>query len=452
MDSESDRVSASREFPIEDVLTVVTGKLLVEDMGRVYRIMAHMLGVTPLTHQLPRALAVCGRAIMEQHPLSRAVALVWRVTRENAAETLAEIRLLIGADTLAIQPLPIGRWTDCDPVQELADMMAARRRQRKERRPVPAPQERSLAVMLDDEDEGLSPRSTYYLDWFLNLKCADDVLTAASPIGHRAAKEITEAVAVVKAVRHLLLAGHASTKAGFETMRGWRLVDLASGNALVPVIAAHLFPLDWCLAADKRPRKRAWENVRRFGYLAACVDIAKDDVALSLLFPARGADATFSGVVVTAVHPCGELAEAVVRHFLRDANCRHLVLMPCCADGKPHSYGWLDDRLGGYDRWCLSLCDALRDAGCSVSAKRDPFVLSPCNVVITASKPPAPDWPKVFEKEMTVPVEVDWLTMPKTKTLDAASVVGKEMAGIFSGAGGKSGASESVRTGAAGLP
>ena len=240
------------------------------------------------------------------------------------------------------------------------------------------------------DDSEVLWRSTYYLNWFFGLRCAGDVLNAVSPIGKQPAKEITEAVAVVRAVRRLLLAGAgqgAGTKAAFEGMRGWELIDLCSGNALVPVLAAHLFPLKWSWATDKRARKRPWQGVKRFTYHTAALDVSRYDFTLSGAMPTYG-----ERFVVTAVHPCGQLAYHVVRHFLADALCRHLVLMPCCADGEHHSYGFLDAKLDGYDRWCLALCDMLADGGCvNVRAERDAHVLSPLNVVITASKLLSPE-------------------------------------------------------------
>ena len=95
-----------------------------------------------------------------------------------------------------------------------------------------------------------------YLNHFLSLKCSSDVLEVVNPLGNKAAKEITESMAVIKHIKRIAIA----------EKHKYGLLDLCAGNALTSVLAVHLLPIKGAIAVDKRVRNRKWDMVKRFKY------------------------------------------------------------------------------------------------------------------------------------------------------------------------------------------
>jgi hypothetical protein len=59
----------TREFPLADILSITTGRLLSRDhIGGVYRILNYLTGDDLFTHQLPRAAQACRPSLFAQHP------------------------------------------------------------------------------------------------------------------------------------------------------------------------------------------------------------------------------------------------------------------------------------------------------------------------------------------------------------------------------------------------
>lgn len=200
-----------------------------------------------------------------------------------------------------------------------------------------------------------------YTDKFLSLRCAPDVLSVVGPMD-KAGKEISEAMAIIRRVRGIVLAP--------ENKMRYTLVDLCSGNALVPVIAAHLLPVRWSYAVDARPRVRAWERAARFTYLVADVYSEALGDHLRSLGP----------LILTACHPCGELAERVIELYRAYAD--HLVLMPCCEGPiPPGEPAIIREKMGAYLAWCVHLAGR-----CGGQVAVDEGVLSPKNALVTAHK------------------------------------------------------------------
>src|SRR3990167_7276029 len=96
-----------------------------------------------------------------------------------------------------------------------------------------------------------------YLEEFLSLNCAGDVLNVVSPVT-RFEKEITEAMAIVKQVKKIVFA---------DRSKDYIVVYLCAGNALASVIIAHLLPVLKVIAIDKKARQRNWSSVRKFAYI-----------------------------------------------------------------------------------------------------------------------------------------------------------------------------------------
>ncbi len=199
-----------------------------------------------------------------------------------------------------------------------------------------------------------------YLDQFLSLKCAGDVLNVVAPI-QRAQKEISESMAVVNRLRTIALK---------NPMKGV-LVDLCAGNALTSVIAAHLLPFKKVIAIDIKKRKRNWDAVERFEYIQ--YDIKNPDMLYSSQTSA-----------VISIHPCGELAEIVIEYWKclkQSGQNASLFLMPCCKGQIKEQKipSCFNKKLSKYDRWAWYLTEL---AGGKLSL--DNKCLSPCNAIIEA--------------------------------------------------------------------
>jgi len=197
-----------------------------------------------------------------------------------------------------------------------------------------------------------------YVSEFLSLKCAGDVLNICSPLGSKAEKEITEAMAIIRRLRRPVL----------NRPMKYRVLDLCSGNALVPVIAIHLLPVVSAAAVDKRERNRQWHRAQRFTYHK--MDIRSPDV-YSLVD---------KNTIITSVHPCQDLATRIVEIY-RNSQAAGLLLMPCCIGNINQLPQLIHERLGRYLIWTWQLADK---AGGNFSI--DNKILSPKNAIISAWK------------------------------------------------------------------
>lgn len=105
---------------ISDVLTVITGRLLSRDgMDGVYRILNYMTGDDLYTHQLPRALEVCGPALIAQYPHLANAESQW----EGASnpDAIAAWVARFGPEWPDVQPA--ANWRHRDPISEAVEMM-----------------------------------------------------------------------------------------------------------------------------------------------------------------------------------------------------------------------------------------------------------------------------------------------------------------------------------------
>jgi len=203
-----------------------------------------------------------------------------------------------------------------------------------------------------------------YLNEFFSLRCSGDVLNACAPF-HNGAKEVAEAMAMRKLLKGLLL----------DRPMELAVVDLCSGNALLPLLSVFTLPAREAIAVDRRPRNRDWHEAKRFRYLN--LDIYSDEV-VALVKEAAPA-------VVTSIHPCSTLAERVISVY-QEADAEALLLMPCCVG--PASHRWVDALpsfipISKYDRWVAYLAGL---AGDHSSVKRDDHIPSPANCIISARR------------------------------------------------------------------
>ncbi|MFE7727449.1 hypothetical protein ACFU5D_16840 [Streptomyces anthocyanicus] len=128
----------TRDFALDDILTMTTGRLLSRrHIDAVYDLANYMTGDNLMTHQLPRAADACGPALLEQHPqlrdaeppadLDATDLMAWIVNAEREH-----------GETLPVAPLPPEAWEQRNPVEELCDMVGP---------------EKVVVVQADDEGE-----------------------------------------------------------------------------------------------------------------------------------------------------------------------------------------------------------------------------------------------------------------------------------------------------------
>ena len=202
-----------------------------------------------------------------------------------------------------------------------------------------------------------------YVNKFLNMKCAGDVIGIAGPM-KKYEKEITEAMAMKEAIKEFAL----------KKPNKYVVVDVCSGNALVPLLTAFTLPVAHSTAIDIKDRYRPWHLVNKFLYLTGDI---KDD------YFKRYLNRNPHPTILTACHACKNISEHIINLYHEMDIVKHLVLMPCCIGGISSKYSLLRQKLGKYMLWCLELADMCEG---KVNIYQDNLVLSPKNVIITASK------------------------------------------------------------------
>jgi len=79
------------EFDIGTILSVAYGKLLTEDIGKVYKMLNYMFDTNLFTHQLPKAARVASECILDKYPQLRD----WKTENEKVnTENWKEYRSL----------------------------------------------------------------------------------------------------------------------------------------------------------------------------------------------------------------------------------------------------------------------------------------------------------------------------------------------------------------------
>lgn len=197
-----------------------------------------------------------------------------------------------------------------------------------------------------------------YVQEFLRLKCAGDVLNVCSPLGNNTHKEITESMGMIKRIKGLFISNPMI----------YNLIDLCAGNALTSVLAVHLLPVKYAYAIDKRPRDRKWSNAKRFEYLTRNIfdsEIEKyiDDKS-----------------VVISIHACGDLSVKIIDLY-KNSKAKALFLMPCCVGKMRHKYPTkMQEKLGDYMLWAWDLVQELEN----YALTEDGNILSPKNIIISS--------------------------------------------------------------------
>jgi len=198
-----------------------------------------------------------------------------------------------------------------------------------------------------------------YVDEFLSLRCAGDVLNVCNPILN-ARKEISESMALIKKIKPLIIPHKGK----------YNILDLCAGNALTSVLAVHLLPISNAIAIDKRVRDRQWDKVKRFHYVFG--DIYNNSHFRFFK------DIIDKDTIIVSSHPCGELARQIIKIY-KESNAKALFIMPCC-EGKLHRKypNFIRTKIGRDGIWCWDLA---QDIGAKLS--KDNRCLSPKNIILS---------------------------------------------------------------------
>ncbi len=201
-----------------------------------------------------------------------------------------------------------------------------------------------------------------YIDEFLSLNCAGDILNAIGTKMRKPAKEIAEAMAVQKYVKGLTL----------ERPMEYDLYDFCSGNCMSVLLNHFVLPIKRSYAIDIKPN-HVRPAVDRFEYIQTDIkDFNKDGISYCQ-----------DPCIITGVHPCGTLSKNIITIYHNTPKARHLILMPCCIGKINKKYSqFLFEELGSYKMWCLHLSDLAN----GVVANFDKNSITSCNGIIIASK------------------------------------------------------------------
>lgn len=113
----------ARHYPLDDILTVTTGRLLSRrHMDGLYDLLDYMTGDSLMTHQLPRAADACSPALLAQHPQLRDVQPPQDIDASDLLAWVTDAERTYG-ETLPVAPLEPGAWQHQNPIEELCDMV-----------------------------------------------------------------------------------------------------------------------------------------------------------------------------------------------------------------------------------------------------------------------------------------------------------------------------------------
>ena len=197
-----------------------------------------------------------------------------------------------------------------------------------------------------------------YIDKFLEMYCSSDILDVLRPI-QNTSKEVSETMGMLKIVKDIVL----------KQSNHYNIVDLCSGNALLPVTSAFTLPTTSNCAVDIKSRDRNFDKIEKFTYYIT-------DIYSNKIF-----DITDAKTIITAIHPCKHLAERIIEIY-NTSEASSIIIMPCCT-GKFKNQTNLKTSFDDYTAWCLHLWKQLPDGAKFI---RDEKVESPKNIILTHSK------------------------------------------------------------------
>ena len=96
-----------RQFPICDILTVITGRLVMPDgLSDAQKLMSFLTGEPVYTSQVPVMLPECQYELIRQHPFLKAVQLRDPASPEQIKQWLNEATLQFGASLTVSSIMP----------------------------------------------------------------------------------------------------------------------------------------------------------------------------------------------------------------------------------------------------------------------------------------------------------------------------------------------------------
>ena len=201
------------------------------------------------------------------------------------------------------------------------------------------------------------------INYFLELKCAGDVLNSVYPFLNPE-KEITESMAIVKKLKKVLI----------NNPNKYFIFDFCAGNCLTSSIIAHMFKVKHVYAIDKKENKKAsLSKIKNFTYHT--IDFVNQKNTMIDIIKRS------SPSIIVGVHACSELSQEIVDIY-KKSNSDHLFLMPCCEGTYVYKYPeFIKNKLNRYEIWCLDLCN-LSDGKASV----DKQCRSNKNIVIVSER------------------------------------------------------------------
>ena len=109
-----------KSFPLSEVLSITTGKLLC-DIKQIYILLSYLTGDEVYTHQIPRLCREVEAWILSQYPQLKEINAT-EINKTNWQEKLAELEKTYGI-TVTLIPMPREDHTHIDPIEELRAMV-----------------------------------------------------------------------------------------------------------------------------------------------------------------------------------------------------------------------------------------------------------------------------------------------------------------------------------------
>lgn len=210
------------------------------------------------------------------------------------------------------------------------------------------------------------------INYFLELKCAGDVLNSIYPFLNPE-KKISESMAIIKKIKKILI----------TNPNKYYIFDFCAGNCLTSSLIAHMFKIKHIYAIDKKENKKDNMNrIRNFTYYET--DFIKNKLEVIKFIENK------TPSIIIGVHACSELSKEIINIY-KETNSDYLFLMPCCEGEYLYKYpSFIRNKLSRYDLWCLDLCQSV-DGEASI----DHQCRSNKNIVIVAKRKEINDETKV---------------------------------------------------------
>ncbi len=150
-----------RIFPIEDILTVTTGRPISRrGVSALYDLLGFLVGEVPFTHQIPRISKICAPYLLRQFPqlggseIDQEIARLDRQIEGATEDLLAQYRILFAwrvdvaekfGAMFEVADLPEELRDSRDPIEEMAEMRG----------------KPPIVVILDDSSSAMTTKTSH---------------------------------------------------------------------------------------------------------------------------------------------------------------------------------------------------------------------------------------------------------------------------------------------------